>query len=84
MTSSEFTEHFSGSNKVHYPISNIIGFTVVITPVDRLNYINVECPHRKILLLIGINLQESADWFKLTNEILNIQGNIILCEVPAL
>ena len=45
MTSSEFTEHFSGSNKVHYPISNINGFTVVITPVDRLNYINVECPH---------------------------------------
>ena len=31
------------------------------------------------------NLQESfADWFKLTNEILNIKGNIILCEAPVL
>ena len=27
-----------------------------------------------------INLQESADWFKLTNEIPNVKGNIILCE----
>ena len=27
-----------------------------------------------------INLQESADWFKLTNEIPNVRGNIILCE----
>ena len=27
------------------------------------------------------NLQESADWFKLMNEILNVKGNIILCEV---
>ena len=27
-----------------------------------------------------INLQESADWFKLTNEIPNVWGNIILCE----
>ena len=26
-----------------------------------------------------INLQESADWFKLTNEIPNVKGNI-LCE----
>ena len=27
------------------------------------------------------NLQESADWFKLMNEILNVKGNIIFCEV---
>ena len=34
---------------------------------------------------MGTNLQESsADWFKLTNEILNIKGNIILCEVSVL
>ena len=36
-------------------------------------------------MLIKSNLQESsADWFKLTNEILNIKGNIILCEAPVL
>ena len=29
---------------------------------------------------MDINLQESADWFKLTNEIPNVWGNIILCE----
>ena len=28
------------------------------------------------------NLQESADWYKLTNEILDMKGNIILYEVP--
>ena len=34
---------------------------------------------------MGTNLQESpADWFKLINEILNVKGNIILCEVPVL
>ena len=34
---------------------------------------------------MGTDLQESsADWFKLTNEILNIKGNIILCDVPVL
>ena len=34
---------------------------------------------------MGKNLQESsANWFILTNEILNIKGSIILCEVPAL
>ena len=27
-----------------------------------------------------INLQESTDWFELTNEIPNVKGNIILCE----
>ena len=32
---------------------------------------------------MGTNLQESsAYWFKLTNEILDINGNITLCEVP--
>ena len=31
---------------------------------------------------MGTNLQESADWYKLTNEILDIKGNIILYEVP--
>ena len=30
---SEFTEHLSGSNKVHYPISNRNDFTVAITSV---------------------------------------------------
>ena len=29
-------------------------------------------------------LQESADRFKLTNEIHNIKGNIMLCEVSVL
>ena len=34
---------------------------------------------------MGTNLQESpADWFKLINEILNVKGNIIPCEVPVL
>ena len=34
---------------------------------------------------IRLNLPESsADWFKLTNENLNIKGNIILCETPVL
>ena len=28
--------------------------------------------------------ESSAYWFKLTNEILNIKGNIILCEPPVL
>ena len=32
---------------------------------------------------MGTNMQESADWFKSTNEILNIKGNRI-CEVPVL
>ena len=32
---------------------------------------------------MATNLQESsADWFKLMDEILNIKGNIILCDVP--
>ena len=33
---------------------------------------------------MGTNLQESTDWFKLTNGILNIKGNIIHCEVSVL
>ena len=33
---------------------------------------------------MGTNLQESTNWFKLTNEILNIKGNTILCELPVL
>ena len=42
MTSSKFTEHFSGSNKVHYPISNRNNFTVKIMPVvGQQNYITV-------------------------------------------
>ena len=37
------------------------------------------------MYFVNIKLQESsADWFKLTNEILNIKGNIILCEGPVL
>ena len=36
-------------------------------------------------MLIRSNLQESsANWFKSTNEILNIKGNIILCKAPVL
>ena len=36
-------------------------------------------------MLIRSNLQESfCGWFKLTNGILNIKGNIILCEAPVL
>ena len=31
---------------------------------------------------MGTNLQESPDWYKLTNEILDMKGNIILYEVP--
>ena len=39
----------------------------------------------KFILLLRSNLQESSvDWFKLMNEILNINGNIILCEAPVL
>ena len=51
------------------------------------DYINMWCFSLKIyfVLLIRSNLQESsADWFKLTNEILNIKGNIIHCEAPVL
>ena len=93
MTSSEFTEHLPGSNKVHYPISDRKDVTLVLTSVlGRQNHINVWCMIiliwgvflEKFVLLIS-NLQESfADWFKLTNEILNIKGNIILCEAPVL
>ena len=39
----------------------------------------------KNTLLMKKNLQESsADWFKSTNETLNIKGNIILCKVLVL
>ena len=31
---------------------------------------------------MGTNLQESPDWYKLTNEILDMKGHIILYEVP--
>ena len=42
MTSSEFTEHFPGSNKVHYPISDRKDVTLVLTPVlGRQIHINV-------------------------------------------
>ena len=34
---------------------------------------------KSFYLLMKINLQESADWFKLKNEIPNVKGNI-LCE----
>ena len=30
---------------------------------------------------MGTNLQESVNWFKLMNGILNIKGSITLCEV---
>ena len=46
MTSSEFTEDFSGLNKVHYPSSDRNDFTVVITSVmGQQNYINIKCPY---------------------------------------
>ena len=43
MTSSEFTEHFPGLNKVHYPIFDGKDFTLVLLMpvVDWKNYINV-------------------------------------------
>ena len=42
MTSSEFTEHFPGLNKVHYPISDRKDLTLLLTSVvGRQNYINV-------------------------------------------
>ena len=42
MVSFEFTDHFSGSNKVHYPISDGKDFTLVLMPVvGQQNYINV-------------------------------------------
>ena len=44
MTSSEFTEHFPGLNKVHYPISDGKDFTSVLTTVvGWQNYINIWC-----------------------------------------
>ena len=42
MISLEFTDHFPGSNKVHYPISDGKDFTLVFTSVvGRQNYINI-------------------------------------------
>ena len=92
MTSFEFTNHFLGSNKVYYPISDGKDFILVfMSVVGRQNYINVWCIIiliygvflLKCILLMGTNLQEfSADWFKLMNEILIVKGNIILCELP--
>ena len=47
--------------------------------------INMWCFSLKIYFVTRSNLQEaSVDWFKLTSEILNINGNIILCEAPVL
>ena len=44
MTSSEFTEHFSGSDKINDPISDREDITVALKPVvGRLNCINVKC-----------------------------------------
>ena len=92
MTSSEFTEHFSVSNKVHYLISDKNNFTVVIkSVVGRENYIDVKFSHftiydvflQKFILLLEANLQESVDRFKSTNYIFNIKVNI-LCEVPVM
>ena len=39
------------------------------------------CFSLNFFLLMGTNLQESADWYKLRNDILDIKGNIILYEV---
>ena len=42
MTSSKFTEHLPGSNKVHYPISDREDVTLVLTSVlGRQIHINV-------------------------------------------
>ena len=46
--------------------------------ISSLHYI--WCFYLKISFFMEINLQESADWFKLMNEIPNLWGNIILCE----
>ena len=44
MTSSEFTEHFSGSDKINDPISDREDITVALkSVVGRLNCINVKC-----------------------------------------
>ena len=43
--------------------------------------INMWCFSLKIYFVTRSNLQEaSVDWFKLTSEILNINGNIILAK----
>ena len=43
MTSSKFTEHFPGSNKVHYPMSDGKDFALMLlmSVVDWKSYINV-------------------------------------------
>ena len=42
MTSSKFTEHFPGSNKVHFPICDGKDFTLVLrSVVGQQNYINI-------------------------------------------
>ena len=65
MASSEFTEHLPGSNKVHYPISGRNDFTVSMKNVLASQYMMLS--FKKFILLMGTNLQESAYWFKLTN-----------------
>ena len=54
MTSSKFTEHFPGSNKVHFPICDRKDFTLVLrSVVGQQNYINIWC----IIILICFSLK---------------------------
>ena len=49
------------------------------------DYINMRCISLKIYFVNKVkSAVTSADWFKLTNEILKVKGNIILCEAPVL
>ena len=49
------------------------------------DYINRWCFSLKIYFVNKVkSAVTSADWFKLTNEILKVKGNIILCEAPVL
>ena len=69
-----------------------LGRRVLLTSVvSQQNYLTVKCPHftiyvllLKFILLMGTNLQESADRFKSTNKILNIKEKITLCKMPVL
>lgn len=65
MTSPKFTELSPGSNK--FPGRN--DFTVLI--------MYVVCWQN----CMEMSSFQSVDWFKLTNEVLNVRENIILCEM---
>ena len=76
-TSSKFTEHFQGLNKVHYSVSGRKDFTALLTSVvGQQIFINIKWI--KIYFNTGKNLQKSLGWFKF------LKGNIILCKVSVL